>query len=128
MTLDEVLSSANQMTVADRWARFTACGPHDVRALPRTTTSREDASAARHPTSDPWHEVIPETIRMEAGPRNAIVPPQGGSIAFDDSGIAWRGHRLSASQLARARGLAIRSFGSCSFREPIDDLTSLGML
>jgi hypothetical protein len=42
MTLDEVLNSASAMTAADRWALFTACGRHDVRALPRTTTSRED--------------------------------------------------------------------------------------
>jgi hypothetical protein len=45
MTLDEVLNSASAMTAADRWTLFTACGPHDVRALPRTTTSREDGPA-----------------------------------------------------------------------------------
>ena len=41
MTLNEVTALAAGMTAADRWALFTACGPHDVRNLPRTTTSRE---------------------------------------------------------------------------------------
>jgi hypothetical protein len=60
--------------------------------------------------------------------REVLDEREAGSMMFDDSGVAWRGHRLSGSQLERARGFAIRSFGSCSFREPIDDLTALRML
>ena len=50
------------------------------------------------------------------------------SFTFNEAGVTWRGHRLSTGELAEARGLAIRSFGSCSFREPVDDLTALGLL
>jgi hypothetical protein len=42
MTLTEVLDRASAIAEAERWTLFTACGLHDVRALPRTTTSRED--------------------------------------------------------------------------------------
>jgi hypothetical protein len=60
--------------------------------------------------------------------REILEEHDASSLTFDEAGVAWRGHRLSASQLADARALAIRSFGSCSFREPFDDLTALGML
>ena len=50
------------------------------------------------------------------------------AVKFDERGVSWRGRRLSASDLLAARDRAVRSFGSCSFREPIDDLTSLGIL
>jgi hypothetical protein len=60
--------------------------------------------------------------------REMLEESEPGSIAFEETGVAWRGHRLSAHQLDRTRDLAIRSFGSCSFREPIDDLTALRML
>ena len=60
--------------------------------------------------------------------REILEEQDPSSLTFDEAGVAWRGHRLSAAQLADARGFAIRSFGSCSFREPVDDLTALGML
>lgn len=60
--------------------------------------------------------------------REMLEEEDPSSVMFDENGVAWRGHRLSASQLADSRGLAIRSFGSCSFREPVDDLTALRLL
>lgn len=49
------------------------------------------------------------------------------AFAFSDAGVTWRGNRLTTDQLARARRKAL-AFGSCSFDEPIDDLTSAGLL
>jgi hypothetical protein len=60
--------------------------------------------------------------------REMLEEQDPSSVRFDGAGVVWRGHRLSASQLADSRGLSIRSFGSCSFREPVDDLTALGLL
>jgi len=64
----------------------------------------------------------------ESAAREMLEEQDASSLTFDEAGAAWRGRRLSAGQLAEARGLAIRSFGSCSFREPVDDLTALGLL
>jgi len=50
------------------------------------------------------------------------------AFLFDDAGVAWSGHQLTAEQLVQSRTIAMRSFGSCSFREPIDDLAGLGLL
>jgi hypothetical protein len=45
-------------------------------------------------------------------------------FVFDDDAIVWRDKRITSDQLEAARQFAI-SFGSCSFREPIDELRPL---
>ncbi len=50
-----------------------------------------------------------------------------GSFSFADDAATWRGHRVTAQQIAEMRKLAI-SFGSCSFEEPVADLRELGWL
>ena len=40
----------------------------------------------------------------------------------DDAGIRALGHHFPWDELARARDRAFTSFGSCSFREPVDEL------
>jgi hypothetical protein len=64
----------------------------------------------------------------EALARQALEEQQPTAFHFDDNGIAWCGRRVSSQQLLATRELAMRSFGSCSFREPLDDLASLGLL
>lgn len=39
--------------------------------------------------------------------------------------LAWRNHRFTAAQLATSRRTLCRSFGSCSFTEPIEGLQEL---
>jgi len=48
-----------------------------------------------------------------------------GAIAVRDDGIAWRGRVLTTAMLAADRAAFAISFGSCSFREPLDDLSAL---
>lgn len=50
------------------------------------------------------------------------------AFQFDDSGIDWRGQRLTGESLASARERLAISFGSCSFEEPIDDLKAMKLL
>jgi hypothetical protein len=49
------------------------------------------------------------------------------ALRFDDGGVTWAGHRLGIAQLDAARERAV-SFGSCSFREPIEELHALNLL
>ena len=42
--------------------------------------------------------------------------------------LAWRGHRFDAAQFTAARRALCRSFGSCSFTEPIEGLQELHWL
>lgn len=69
---------------------------------------------------------------LRAGAADAVAQEvleerRAAAFEFDDAGVSWRGRRLALEELAAAR-TATRSFGSCSFREPIDDLSALGML
>lgn len=42
--------------------------------------------------------------------------------------LAWRDHEIGGADLDRARSQIARSFGSCSFAEPLEDLHTLGVL
>ena len=49
-------------------------------------------------------------------------------LAFDSSGLTWRNSRFSTDALRGTRVELARSFGSCSFMEPVQDLRALGLL
>jgi hypothetical protein len=49
------------------------------------------------------------------------------SFSFTDDFFAWREWKIATDQLQHERKL-VRSFGSCSFDEPRDDLRALGLL
>jgi hypothetical protein len=49
-------------------------------------------------------------------------------LEFSGAEARWRSHRLTTDQLRDARRALARSFGSCSFREPVDDLHALSLL
>lgn len=50
------------------------------------------------------------------------------SFEFSDSGVRWKQQRLSNFQLQHARERLLLSFGSCSFEEPVHELSALGWL
>lgn len=47
------------------------------------------------------------------------------AFEFADDAITWRGKRLSAERIGAARAEFAIAFGSCSFREPVDELNHL---
>ncbi|HEY6088562.1 MAG TPA: hypothetical protein VD771_02115 [Gemmatimonadaceae bacterium] len=47
------------------------------------------------------------------------------AFAFEDEAIVWRGKRITAGQIEASRRMLGISFGSCSFREPVDELAPL---
>lgn len=48
-------------------------------------------------------------------------------IAVSAEEVRWRNHVISADAVTRVRNRFATSFGSCSFREPVDDLRALGL-
>lgn len=50
------------------------------------------------------------------------------SLTFSDDGVSWGARFVPLDQLTRARSTFALSFGSCSFREPVNDLRELGLL
>jgi hypothetical protein len=49
-------------------------------------------------------------------------------IEFTDDTIAWGEYRLSRDEVTTIRRRFAISFGSCSFREPVDDLLKAGLI
>ena len=47
------------------------------------------------------------------------------AFSFSDDAIVWRGNRFDVEQIRAARTGFAMSFGSCSFREPVDELDGL---
>jgi hypothetical protein len=60
-----------------------------------------------------------ETILEERDPK---------AFRFEEDAVIWRDLRLSVREIDDARRRFIRSFGSCSFDEPQDDLRAMGVL
>jgi hypothetical protein len=50
------------------------------------------------------------------------------AFVFGEHGVEWRGRRINTAHLAATRERVFGSFGSCSFREPVDDLRSMALL
>ena len=57
-----------------------------------------------------------------------LLEEDAGAFAFSGDEIRWRELRLPVDDVVRARRDRAISFGSCSFAEPVDDLTALGLL
>jgi hypothetical protein len=49
------------------------------------------------------------------------------AFVLEDEGVRWNDRVLTGTELARARERVITGFGSCSFREPLDDAAALGL-
>ena len=63
----------------------------------------------------------------EAEARVLLDESDPNAVTFNRTEAVWRSHRIPLDRLAESRRF-LTSFGSCSFREPIDDLTALGLL
>jgi hypothetical protein len=55
----------------------------------------------------------------------ALEESDPGALSFTDDAIIWRGRRLDLREIEASRSQFAISFGSCSFREPVDELESL---
>lgn len=57
-----------------------------------------------------------------------LSEPDPAAFRFSDGGFAWRDWTASIQELTDARRAGLYSYGSCSFDEPISDLTKLDVL
>lgn len=66
-------------------------------------------------------------LGLEAA-RGLLLAEDSGALTIGDDGIAWGGLAFTLDDLARLRTAGFESFGSCSFREPVDELKTLSRL
>ena len=58
----------------------------------------------------------------------ALGEPSPRAFAFGETGLVWKDRVISLTALGDTRRHLFRSFGSCAFQEPIEELAQLGML
>ncbi len=63
-----------------------------------------------------WIEAPPEEVEA------ALLESDRAAIRFEVDAIRWRPHRFPTDLIARVRREFFHGFGSCSFREPLDEL------
>jgi hypothetical protein len=109
--------------------KATAGLHHPIRGDYRLTYERDSATGRMYGFLNVFIATAFLRAGMAESTARAVLEEQDpNAISFDGQGVRWREHELSVDQLLAARGVAIQSFGSCSFREPIDDLTAIGIL
>lgn len=64
----------------------------------------------------------------EAALAQTLAEEDPGAFALQDDVIRWQGNAITVDQLEPVRRDFAISFGSCSFREPVDDLLAMGWL
>ncbi len=66
---------------------------------------------------------------MEEAKAGEVLEEQSlDTFSFSENGVSWRGHALTEADLRATRSDLALSFGSCSFREPVDEARALHLL
>lgn len=109
--------------------KATAGLHHPIRGEHRLTY---EADAARAPMFGFLNVFAAAAFALGGLPEPAIVrlleETDPSAFRFDDSALDWDGHLIDLDHLLEARASFAIAFGSCSFREPVDDLKELGLL
>ena len=119
--------------------KATAGLHHAVRAEQRLTYAPDSPRAVMHGFANvflaaaaAWGLLLDEDAGADVEPPAAVagILDERDPSAFVPEGeaIRWRRVVIPAADIARARGGLARSFGSCSFEEPMADLAALGWL
>jgi len=73
--------------------------------------------------------VLANTRGLAEGALEEMIADESAeNFRLDAEHFRWKGAVVDAREVAHARERTIRSYGSCSFDEPVDDLIALGIL
>jgi hypothetical protein len=71
---------------------------------------------------------IIHTFSAPAEAIEALLETSIDAFDFREDGVVWRSRHIASVELEGARQRLVRSFGSCSVREPIDELRQLNLI
>jgi hypothetical protein len=109
--------------------KATAGLHHPLRSVHRFTDQAESPSGMMHGFLNVFLAAAFLRAGMEAEIAVQLLEEQSAAaFQFDSDAVRWRQHRLSLDEITVARRDFGISFGSCSFKEPIDDLRTLHLL
>jgi hypothetical protein len=106
--------------------KATAGLHHAVRGSYRLTYAPDAATAPMYG----YLNILLATAALRAGLEHAVaeeilICADPSTIAFADAGLRWRGREFPTALLRATRVDHLVGFGSCSFREPADELRPL---
>jgi hypothetical protein len=107
--------------------KATAGLHHPIRAAYPLTYEPGAATAVMHGFVNLFVAATFVRIGVPASDAVAMLDETSPSaFAFDADGVTWRTRRATTPAIRAARANYATSFGSCSFREPADELRGLG--
>jgi hypothetical protein len=59
---------------------------------------------------------------------SVLADENANDFQLDDAGLRWIDRRASAAEIERSRTETFVGYGSCSFSEPVEDLTAMGAI
>ena len=100
-----------------------------VRGLQRYTYKPDSASGIMHGFINVFLTASFAREGMNEHDAAELLAEQSpAAFAWDEKGVAWRGHCIGNKQIAAARKSFCQTVGSCSFQEPTDNLKALGLI
>jgi hypothetical protein len=123
---------------ASREVAAVICECRDHQVFWKATAGLHHPFRPRNPTQQiPTHgflnllvaAVLADVHRLDERQTQAVIDEgDRHQFSFSDEALIWREYSVAAEQIPAARDRSLHSFGSCSFVEPCQDLTSLGLL
>jgi hypothetical protein len=108
--------------------KATAGLHHPVRGDYRLTYEPESARATMHGFVNLFIAATFVRIGVPAADAVAMLDETApAAFEFDGDGVTWGNRRATTPAIRAARANFALSFGSCSFREPVDELRGLGL-
>jgi len=114
---------------ASNGVRFKATAglPHPIRAQHNLTYQADSPSATMHGYLNVFvAAAFAYEHRLEMDQLESIIASQSvDDFEFQEDQIVWSGKSVSNQSITETRTNGLRSFGSCSFAEPTEELTQL---
>ena len=109
--------------------KATAGLHHPVRSTYRLTYAADSSSGTMFGFLNVFLAAAFERKGMGMKDLTEVLEEQSAdAFRFENGGVRWREHQLTNTDLETTRRTVATTFGSCSFREPVDDLMALGLL
>jgi hypothetical protein len=109
--------------------KATAGLHHPLRSLRPLTYEENGPRGVMHGFLNVFLAAVLQYNGLTRGDALAIMSAETlADVSFHDDGIAWKDYSVTLGEIATVRRRFAVAFGSCSFREPVDDLIQLGLL
>ena len=127
--------TADAFPSVDETAAFVACATASRVPFKATAGLHHPIRRLDAPSGFTMHGFLNLVAAAALAPRvtlgtlaRIVAEEDPAAFSFDDASFAWRSERVSATELIATRNDAFVAYGSCSFAEPVDDLTGLGII